>query len=161
MYQCIWHGKVKQIPKIRIDWKWVGGSRSHSDLCVCAYVRACARVRACVCVCVCVKSSQNSPKPVLSSIGCVLCLYIHVHCWKLLVIMIWVFCPCQWWVSKKSLDGVGGWVGWALSGFIWTYFYFAPWCINTLLFWRCLTRICCSHPMLSDCHWRPYQAFNG
>ena len=24
--------------------------------------------------------------------------------------MIWVFCPCQWWVSKKrSLDG--GWVG--------------------------------------------------
>ena len=23
--------------------------------------------------------------------------------------MIWVFCPCQWWVSKKSLDGVGEW----------------------------------------------------
>ena len=56
------------------------------------------------------KSSQHSPKPILifwSSITCVFGLYIH--CQKLLVIKIWVFYPCQWWVSKKSLDG--GWVG--------------------------------------------------
>ena len=43
-------------------WKWVRGSRSHSDFCFVG------------------KSSQNSSKPVLifwSSIPCVFCLYIH------------------------------------------------------------------------------------
>ena len=40
----------------------------------------------------------------------VMILYIYMYCKKLLVI-IWVFCPCQWWVSKKKKFGwgVGGW----------------------------------------------------
>ena len=57
------------------------------------------------------KSSQNTSKPVQifwSSIPCVFCLYIP--CYKLLVVMTWGFCPCQWWVSKKKFGwGVGGW----------------------------------------------------
>ena len=76
------------------------------------------------------KSSQNSSKPIRifwSSIPYVFCLYIH--CLKLLVIMIWVFCPCQWWVSKKHKVWMGGrWVGWALSKFFldfWNFFNFA------------------------------------
>ena len=53
------------------------------------------------------KSSQNSPKWILifwSSIPCVFCLYFAI----LLVIMIWVFCPSQRWVSKKKFEW--GWV---------------------------------------------------
>ena len=30
---------------------------------------------------------------------------LSIHLQKLLVIMSWVFCPCQWWFQKK-LDGV-------------------------------------------------------
>ena len=46
--------------------------------------------------------------------------HVYSVCIQLLVIMIWVFCPCQWWVSKKSLDG--GWVGGVSS--IQVYFAF-------------------------------------
>ena len=35
--------------------------------------------------------------------------------------MIWVFCQCQWWVSKKKVWMGGGWVGWALSNFFWIF----------------------------------------
>ena len=51
--------KKKNSKNPRLLWKWVGGSRSHSD-----FFGG--------------KSSQNSPKPVLifwSSIPCVFCLY--------------------------------------------------------------------------------------
>ena len=71
----------------------VDGSRSYSDF-VCFG-----------------KSSQNIPKPVLifwSSISCVFCLHIYT----LLKVVSYYdlnVCPCQWWVSKKSLDGL-----WAL-----------------------------------------------
>ena len=37
--------------------------------------------------------------------------------------MIWVFCPCQWWVSKKKCWD-GGWVEWGLSKFFWIFWIF-------------------------------------
>ena len=58
----------------------------------------------------CGKLSQNSPKP-----GLIFCSSTYYVCTLLKVvgysIMIWVFCPCQWWVSKKTKFGWGGWVG--------------------------------------------------
>ena len=59
------------------------------------------------------ESSLNSPKPVLvfwSSIHPVPCVFC-LHCLKLLVIMIWVYCPCR----SSYGCGVGGWV---LSNFL-------------------------------------------
>ena len=103
-FECTFGGFAKNFfpQNPRLLWKWVGGSRFHSDFVV-------------------GKLSQNSPKPVLifwSSIPCVFCL----HCYKLVVIMIWVFCTCQWWVSNKKRGWMGGGlVVWSLSNFI---FYF-------------------------------------
>ena len=66
------------------------------------------------------KSSQNSPihdAPVFwGSIPCVSCLYFPYK--KLLVIMIWVFCPCHWWVFQQKLWIGVWWVRWALSSFV-------------------------------------------
>ena len=66
---CAWWRWIKWLCKERKNnsktprllWKWVGGSRSHSEF-------------------FCGKSSQNSPKPVVilwSSIPCVFCLYMN------------------------------------------------------------------------------------
>ena len=72
---------------------------------------------------------ENHPKIPLNQYVQIFWSSIPWHCilfvYTLLVIMIWwVFCPCQWWVSKtKSLDGV-----WALSKFFldfWNLFNFA------------------------------------
>ena len=67
------------------------------------------------------KSSQNSSKPVLifwSRIPCVFCLYMH--CYKLLVIMIWV----SFHVTDEKVWMEGGWVGWAPSNFVLDFFNF-------------------------------------
>ena len=73
------------------------------------------------------KSSQNSSKKVLifwSSRPCVFCL----HCYKLLVIMIWVFFHVNdGFPKRQNLDG-GGWVGWPPSNFFgdfWNFLNFA------------------------------------
>ena len=63
----------KNSKKTRLLWKWVGGSRSHSEFVFFG------------------KSSQNSPKPVLifwSNIPCEFCLYIAKSCWLLLLLYI-------------------------------------------------------------------------
>ena len=70
----------------RLLWKWVGGSRSHSEFFFWG------------------NSSQNSSKPELifwSSIPCVFGLY--VHCYKLLVTvfdLISGLCLCNFWQKK-------------------------------------------------------------
>ena len=85
--------KKKNSQNPRLLWKWVGGSRSHSEF-------------------LCGKSSQNSSKPVLifwSSIPCVFCLYTLLKVagyYDLSVLSMSVMGfhkKCQW--------GVGGWVG--------------------------------------------------
>ena len=55
------------------------------------------------------KSAQNQ----FRYFGVVYHYSVCIHCKKLLVIIMLVFCPCQRWVSKKSLDW--GWVGFILD----------------------------------------------
>ena len=75
---------------------------------------------------------ENHPKTALNLyryfgvVGLYLMYYGCIYIVKLLVIMIWVFCPCQWWVSKNKIWMGGWWVGWALSNFFfWNCFIFA------------------------------------
>ena len=99
--------KFKKNP--RLLWKWVGGSRSHSEL-------------------FWVENHPKIPVDQYRYIGVVYHMYsvcISIVK-KLLVIMILVFCQCQWCVSKKSSDG-GGWVGgWGelYPSFFWGFFEF-------------------------------------
>ena len=66
--------------------------------------------------------------------------------------MIWVFCPFQWWVSKKKFGGWGGWVGWAPSKFILDF-------LTKLQRWQCelhmfdLTRVV---SVLTEVCWASY-----
>ena len=100
----------------RLLWKWVGGSRSHSEF-------------------VFEKSSQNSPKPVLAVLifwssraytMCILSVCLHsllkvVGYYDLSVLSMLVM------GFQKSLDG-GGRVGWALSEFLGGFFEFFKLC---------------------------------
>ena len=99
--------KVNKFRKSEITrptlWKWVHESKSDSE-----------RKNS--------KSSQHSFILVLilwASISCVFCMLL-----KVVVITIWVFCPCQWWVSKRSFDRGIKWAGGVSSIHFFLTFFF-------------------------------------
>ena len=100
------------------------------------------------------KLSQNSPKPVvifLSSIPCVFCLDISKSCWLLLF-----SCSVHVsdWFNKNWM--AGGWVGWALSIFVWIFwnlFNFAkPLCAVVEIWWVLAREIELVFELMNECY---------